>query len=99
MVYEATDIPAYTEFWIVTGFPKGVVKYTWTARRIGAFIVPKVGFVLPILFFLGMLLIWRRRGRDDPAQDLRQLRERASVRPVAGAGRARSSTRRSTPKR
>ena len=35
MVYEATDIPAYTKFWIVTGFPKGVVKYTWTARRIG----------------------------------------------------------------
>jgi uncharacterized protein (TIGR04222 family) len=68
MVYEATDIPAYTQFWIVSGFPKGVVKYTWTARRIGAFIVPKVGFVLPVLFFLGMLLIWRRHGRDDPSK-------------------------------
>ena len=44
MVYEASNIPAYTNFWIVTGFPKGVVKYTWTARRVAAFIVPKVGF-------------------------------------------------------
>ncbi len=68
IVYEASDIPAYTEFWIVSGFPKGVVKYTWTARRIAAFIVPKVGLILPIIFFLGMLLIWRRRGRDDPAK-------------------------------
>ncbi len=69
MVYEATDIPAYTAVLDrVAGFPKGVVKYTWTARRIGAFIVPKVGFVLPVLFFLGMLLIWRRRGRDDPSK-------------------------------
>ncbi len=68
MVYEATDIPAYTEFWIGIAFPKGVVKYTWTARRIGAFILPKLGLVLPVLFFLGMLLIWRRRGRDDPSK-------------------------------
>ncbi len=68
MVYEATNIPAYTEFWIVVAFPKGVVKYTWTARRVGAFILPKLGLVLPVLFFLGMLLIWRRRGRDDPSK-------------------------------
>ena len=66
-VYEATNIPAYTNFWIVTGFPKDVVRYTWTAARLAAFIVPKVGFALPILFFLGMLLIWRRSGRDEPA--------------------------------
>ena len=68
LVYEATDLPAYTQFWIVAGFPKGVVKYTWTARRIGAFILPKLGFILPILFFLGMLLIWRTRGRDEPSK-------------------------------
>ena len=68
MVYEATDVPAYTQFWIVAGFPKGVVKYTWTARRIGAFVLPKIGLLLPVLFFLGMLLIWRKRGRDDPSK-------------------------------
>jgi len=67
MVYEASDIPAYTNFWIVTGFPKDVVKYTWNARRLAAFIIPKVGFILPIGFFLGMFLLWRRRGRDDPS--------------------------------
>ncbi len=67
MVYEATDIPPYTNFWIVTGFPKDVVKYSWTARRVAAFIIPKVGFLLPIGFFLGMFLLWRRRGRDDPS--------------------------------
>lgn len=67
MVYETSNIPPYTNLWIVTGFPKDVVKFTWTARRVAAFIVPKVGFVLPIAFFLGMFLIWRRRGRDDPA--------------------------------
>jgi uncharacterized protein (TIGR04222 family) len=67
MVYEASDIPPYTNFWIVTGFPKGVVDFTWTARRVAAFIVPKVGFILPIAVFLYMFLLWRRRGRDDPA--------------------------------
>lgn len=67
MVYEAGDLPPYANFWIVTGFPKGVVEFTWTARRVAAFIIPKVGFILPIVFFLGMLLIWRRRGRDDPS--------------------------------
>jgi hypothetical protein len=67
MVYEASDVPSYTNFWIVTGFPKDVVKFTWTARRVAAFVIPKVGFVLPIAFFLGMLLLWRRRGRDDPS--------------------------------
>ncbi|HLA81264.1 MAG TPA: DUF2207 domain-containing protein [Thermoleophilia bacterium] len=67
MVYEATDIPSFTNFWIVTGFPKDVVDFTWTARRVAAFIVPKVGFVLPIAAFLVMLLLWRRRGRDDPS--------------------------------
>ena len=66
MVYEASDIPPYTNFWIVTGFPKGVVKYTWTATRVAAFVIPKVGFLLPIVALLSMLLIWRRRGRDDP---------------------------------
>ncbi len=68
MVYQAEDIPAYTNFWIVTGFPKDVVKFTWTLRRIGEFLVPKVGFLLPIATFLAMLLIWRRRGRDEPGQ-------------------------------
>ena len=67
MVYEAVDIPPYTEFWTVTGFPKGVVEFTWTVRRVAAYVIPIVGFVLPVLFFLGMLLIWRRRGRDDPS--------------------------------
>ncbi len=66
MVYQAEDVPPYTNFWIVTGFPKGVVKYSWTARRVAEFVVPKIGFMLPIAFFLGMLLIWRRRGRDEP---------------------------------
>ena len=67
MVYQATGVPPYTNFWIVTGFPKGVVEFTWTARRVAAFIVPKVGFALPIIAFLAMLLLWRRRGRDDPS--------------------------------
>jgi uncharacterized protein (TIGR04222 family) len=67
MVFQAANIPPYTNFWIVTGFPKGVVKYAWTAQRLAAFIIPKIGFLLPIAFFLGMLLIWRRRGRDEPA--------------------------------
>ena len=66
VVYEAADIPPYTNFWIVTGFPKGVVKYTWTARRVAEFLIPKIGFLLPIASLLAMLLIWRRRGRDEP---------------------------------
>jgi uncharacterized protein (TIGR04222 family) len=66
MVYQASNIPAFSKFWIVTGFPKGVVKYTWTVRRVAAFVIPKVGFLLPIIAVLAMLLIWRTRGRDDP---------------------------------
>jgi len=50
----------------VTGFPKDVVKYTWTARRLAEFLIPKLGFLLPIAFLLAMLLIWRKRGRDEP---------------------------------
>ncbi len=68
MVYEAADIPAYTQFWIVIGFPKDVVNYTWTTRRVGAFLLPKVGLALPIFAFLGMFLMWRRRGRDEPSK-------------------------------
>jgi uncharacterized protein (TIGR04222 family) len=67
MVYEATDIPANTQFWIVTGFPKDVVEFTWTARRVAAAVIPRVGFVLPLATFLVMLVLWIRRGRDDPA--------------------------------
>jgi uncharacterized membrane protein YgcG len=67
MVYQGTGVPMYTHFWIVTGFPKGVVTFTWTARRVAAFLVPKVGFALPIFTFLFMLVLWRRRGRDAPS--------------------------------
>jgi uncharacterized protein (TIGR04222 family) len=67
MVYEGSSLPPYTNFWLVTGFPKGVVEFTWTARRVAAAVIPRVGFVLPIAAFLIMFLLWRRRGRDDPA--------------------------------
>ncbi|OFW61170.1 MAG: hypothetical protein A2133_10675 [Actinobacteria bacterium RBG_16_64_13] len=66
MVYQASNIPPYTNFWIVTGFPKDVVKFAWTPTRLAAFLIPKIGFLLPIAFLLGMILIWRRRGRDEP---------------------------------
>ena len=67
MTYQGTGVPAYTRFWIVCGFPKGVVTFTWTPRRVAAFVVPKVGFALPIFTFLFMLVLWRRRGRDAPS--------------------------------
>jgi uncharacterized protein (TIGR04222 family) len=66
LVFTAKSVPAYTKYWIVAGFPKGTVAFPWTLRRIGAFIVPKAGLALPIFVFLGMLLLWRKRGRDDP---------------------------------
>ncbi len=68
MVYEATNVSAYSYFWIKTGFPKGVVTHHWTARQVMSYIVPKLGFALPMLTFLTVLLIWRRRGRDQPGQ-------------------------------
>ncbi len=67
MVYTAGPFPAYTKFWITAGFPKGVVKFTWTAKRVAAWIVPKVGFAMPIFVLLGMFMAWRRRGRDEPS--------------------------------
>ena len=66
-VFQAGVVPPYTNYWIVVGFPKGVVTYQWTVRRVLAAVVPRLGFALPILVFLGMLLTWRKRGRDDPA--------------------------------
>ena len=72
MVYEATDVPPYTQFWIVAGFPKGVVKFTWTARRVGAFVVPKVGFVLPILVLPGHAADLAQARPRRSGQDLRQ---------------------------
>ncbi len=67
LFYEGSDFAPYTRFWLVAGFPKDVVKFTWTARRVAAYVLPRFGFMLPIFTFLGMLLIWVRRGRDDPA--------------------------------
>ncbi len=67
VVFEATEIPAYQYFWLKAGFPKGLVFDHWTAREVMSFIVPKLGFVLPIFTFLIVLLIWFRRGRDDPS--------------------------------
>ncbi|MCX8032403.1 MAG: DUF2207 domain-containing protein [Thermoleophilia bacterium] len=87
LVYEAAGLPAYAKFWTVTGFPKGVVKYVWTPRRLAAFVVPKLGFALPIIFFLALLLIWRRRGRDEPASVYaRYVTEPPSDLPPALAG-------------
>jgi uncharacterized protein (TIGR04222 family) len=67
LAYKAGPFPAYTRFWIVAGFPKGVVDFVWTWRRVAGWIVPKAGFALPIFTLLGMLVLWRRRGRDEPA--------------------------------
>lgn len=66
-VFEGGPVPPYTNYWVVVGFPKGVVNFQWTVKRVLAAIVPRAGFVLPIAVFLGMLLLWRKRGRDDPS--------------------------------
>jgi uncharacterized membrane protein len=68
VVYEAANVPAYTSFQIVAGFPKGVAKNVVTARDVFGFIVPKLGFIFPIATFLTVLMIWLRRGRDQPGQ-------------------------------
>lgn len=67
IVFEAEDVSPHTHFWIAGGFPKGVVGHPWTYRRVASFITPRVGFALPIFTLLAMLLVWVRRGRDDPA--------------------------------
>ncbi len=67
VLFEAKNLFPYTKYWIAVGFPKGVVRFTWTAGRLAAAVVPKAGFLLPIGVFLCMLLVWFRRGRDDPA--------------------------------
>jgi len=85
--FTGSGVPPYTEFWIVAGFPKGVVHFTWTPKRVGGFLVPKVGFLLPIAGLLGMLVVWRRRGRDDPqAVFAKYATEPPSALPPALAG-------------
>lgn len=68
LVYEAENVPAYSSFQIAAGFPKDVVKNVVTARDVVGYILPKLGFALPIATFLTLLLIWFRRGRDQPGQ-------------------------------
>jgi len=68
LVYEAEDVYPYSYLYTRTGFPKGVVTHHWTAREVFSFILPKLGFFLPIATFLTLLLIWFRRGRDEPSQ-------------------------------
>ena len=87
MVYEATIYPPTPTSGSSPAFPKGVVKYTWTARRIGAFIVPKLGLVLPIALLPGHAPHLAAPRTRRPGQDLCQLRERAPVQPFAGTGR------------
>lgn len=65
--FTAGEVPAYTNFWIRVGFPKGVVTYQWTLRRVLAAVVPRAAFLLPVAAFLGMLLLWSKRGRDAPS--------------------------------
>ena len=87
VVFEAGKFPAYTKYWIAAGFPKGVVAYTWTFRRLAAAVTPRAGFLLPIAAFLGMLLVWFRRGRDDPAAVYaKYATEPPSTLPPAAAG-------------
>ncbi len=68
LVFEASEIPAFAHFWVKCGFPKGVVKYHWTTRRVVEYILPKFGFLLPVIMFLTVLIIWMRVGRDPGAQ-------------------------------
>ncbi len=65
--FTAAEVPAYTNYWVVVGFPKGVVTYQWTVKRILAAVVPRMAFLLPVAAFLTMLLLWRKRGRDAPS--------------------------------
>ena len=68
IVFEVADVLPYTHFWIKSGFPNGVVTHHWTARQVLSLVVPIIGFFLPIATFLTVLLIWWRRGRDEPGQ-------------------------------
>ncbi|MHB1343151.1 MAG: DUF2207 family protein [Thermoleophilia bacterium] len=87
IVFTAEDVLPYTHFWVAGGFPKGVVNRPWTPRRIAAFVTPRVGFALPIFTLLAMLLIWVRRGRDEPAAVYaRYIAEPPSGLPPALAG-------------
>ena len=67
VMLEAGQVPPYTRYWVAVGFPKGVVEFHWTLGRIAAAVTPRAGFLLPVVTLLGMLLVWFRRGRDDPA--------------------------------
>ena len=68
VVFEAEDVLAYSYFWTRTGFPKGVVTYHWTVKRVVEFITPIIGFALIPFTLLTVLVIWSRRGRDEPVQ-------------------------------
>lgn len=65
--FSAGEVPAYTNYWVVVGFPKGVVRFQWTVKRILAAVIPRLAFLLPVAAFLIMLLLWRKRGRDAPS--------------------------------
>ncbi len=61
VVFEARGLAPFTEFWTATSFPRGVVAYRWTVERVVAAVVPRLGFVLPLLALLTSLVILLRR--------------------------------------
>ena len=86
------EFPAYTKYWIAAGFPKGVVAYTWTFRRLAAAVTPRPGSCSPSPRFLGMLAglvqTWQGRAR----RRLREVRRRTTL--DSTARRRRSPPRR-----
>ena len=84
VLFEATDIFPYTKYWIAVGFPKGVVQFTWTARRLAAAVVPKAGLPAPHrsvpLDATGVV----PTGPGRPGRRVREVRHRATLGPLAG---------------
>ncbi len=87
VAFDAAAFPPNTKYWVAVGFPKGTVEYSWTPRRLVSAVVPRAGFLLPIAAFLGMTMVWFRRGRDEPAAAFaKYVTEPPSALPPAAVG-------------
>ncbi len=85
---EAVDLPPRTRLWVVAGFPKGLVDYRWTPRRVAAFMAPKAGLALPLLTLVFLLLVvaTRRGGARGAEIYAGHMTEPPAALPPAVAG-------------
>ncbi|TES96311.1 DUF2207 domain-containing protein, partial [Patescibacteria group bacterium] len=63
-LWEANDLPAYSNLTLVCGWPKGYVFEPFTKSKEFRLIIEVIAFAIVIVTFVLMLILWLTKGRD-----------------------------------